>query len=176
MTGTYIQAVQYLTEQNIKNPGATWDVKEHKEKRSLSQNSYYWKLINEVARRQKRSVAYIHNTELRAARYARWFEDQLVLVSIPDTDEAEAQIMEQMEYHLAPTNRREGDKRIYVMLRGSSEFNTQEFSHLLDLLIQDAEALGIETMTPFELAKIRAYEQEKEDARKDEGKSDTQVC
>lgn len=165
MIGDYLTAVQYLTEQNALKPGQIWEVKEHKEKRSLSQNSYYWKLINEVSRRQKQSVAYVHNTELRAARYARWFEDQLVLVSIPDTDDAEAQIMEQMEYHLAPTNRREGDKRIYVMLRGSSEFNTAEMSHLLDLLIQDAQALGIETMTPAELAQIRAYEQKKEESK-----------
>lgn len=169
MTGTYLEAVTFLTEQNTLNPGAKWDVTEHKEKRSLSQNAYYWKLINEVARKQKKSVAYIHNTELRAARYARWFDGELVLVGIPDTDEAETVIMEQMEYHLAPTNRREGEKRIYVMLRGSSEFNTAEMSHLLDLLIQDAQALGIETMTPAELARIRAYEQEREDARAHKG-------
>ncbi len=172
MTGSYIQAVTYLTEQNALKPNVTWEVKEHREKRSLSQNAYYWKLITEVARRQKRSVAYIHNTELRAARYARWFGDQLVLVEIPDTDEAEAQIMEQTEYHLAPTNKREGDKRIYVMLRGSSDFTTVEMSHLLDLLIQDAQALGIETMTETELAKIRMYEQEREDARKNKGVTD----
>lgn len=159
MTGNYLQAVAYITEQNGIKPGIIFDVTEHKEKRSLSQNAYYWTLINEVARRKKSSVAYVHNTELRSARYARWFNDQLVLVSIPDTDDAEAQLMEQMEYHLAPTNRRENDKRIYVMLRGSSELNTQEFSHLLDLLIQDAEALGIQTITPAELAKMRAYEQ-----------------
>lgn len=166
MTGTYIQAVNYLTQQNLIKPDAKWDIKEHKEKRSLSQNAYYWKLITEVARRQKRSVQYVHNTELRAARYARWFDDQLILVAIPDTDEAEAQVMEQMEYHLAPTNRREHDKRLYVMLRGSSDFNTAEMSHLLDLLIQDAQALGIETLPPDELARIRAYEQERENARK----------
>lgn len=169
MTGTYIEAVAFLTEQNIYDPKAVWDVTRHREKRSLSQNSYYWKLINEVARKQKRSVAYIHNTELRAARYARWFDEQLVLVSLPDTDDTEMQVMEQMDYHLAPTNRREGDKRIYVMLRGSSDFNTAEMSHLLDLLIQDAQAMGIETMTPDELARIRAYEQEREDARAHKG-------
>ena len=173
MTGTYIQAVQYLTEQNAKHPDKVWEVKEHKERRTLSQNAYYWKLITEVAKKQRHSVPYVHNTELRAARYARWFNDELVLVSIPDTDDAEAQIMEQMEYHLAPTNRREGDKRIYVMLRGSSEFNTAEMSHLLDLLIQDAQALGIETMTPAELAQMRAYEQRREDARKNESESNT---
>lgn len=169
----YLEAVRYLTEQNIIKPDAEWDIKEHKERRTLSQNAYYWKLITEVAKKQRHSVPYIHNTELRAARYARWFDDELVLVSIPDTDDAEAQVMEQMEYHLAPTNRREGDKRIYVMLRGSSEFNTAEMSHLLDLLIQDAQALGIETMTPAELAQIRAYEQKREDARKNESESNT---
>lgn len=161
----YLEAVRYLTEQNIIKPDAEWDIKEHKERRTLSQNAYYWKLITEVAKKQRHSVPYVHNTELRAARYARWFNDELVLVSIPDTDDAEAQVMEQMEYHLAPTNRREGDKRIYVMLRGSSEFNTAEMSHLLDLLIQDAQALGIDTMTPAELAQIRAYEQRKEDSK-----------
>ena len=161
----YLEAVRYLTEQNIIKPDAEWDIKEHKERRTLSQNAYYWKLITEVAKKQRHSVPYVHNTELRAARYARWFNDELVLVSIPDTDDAEAQVMEQMEYHLAPTNRREGDKRIYVMLRGSSEFNTAEMSHLLDLLIQDAQALGIDTMTPAELAQIRAYEQRREDSK-----------
>lgn len=65
-------------------------------------------------------------------------------------------------------------KHHLIFGRGLREFSTQEFSHLLDLLIQDAEALGIETLTPAELARMRAYEQEKEDARKDEGKSDTQ--
>lgn len=167
MTGTYIQAVTYLTEQNAMKPNARWDIKEHKDKRSLSQNSYYWKLLTEVSRKKKQSVAYTHNHELREARYARWVEGEPIRVRIPDTDAAEAQVMEQMDYHLAPTKERDGDKRIYVLLRGSSEFNTAEMSHLLDLLIQDAQALGIETISPDELARIRAYEQGREDARKD---------
>ena len=165
MQGTYIEVVQYLTEQNSIKPDRVWEVKEHKEKRSLSQNAYYWKLITEVARARKQSVAYIHNTELRAARYAKWFEGELIYVKIPDTDEAEKEVMETMDFHLAPTSRRDGDKRLYVMLRGSSEFNTAEMSHLLDLLIQDAQSLGIETITPTELAKIR--EMEKENAYKE---------
>lgn len=167
MTGTYIQAVTFLAQQNAIKPTAKWDIKEHKDKRSLSQNAYYWKLITEVSRRKRQSVAYTHNHELREARYARWIGDEPIRVKIPDTDAAEAQVMEQMEYHLAPTKERDGDKRIYVLLRGSSEFNTAEMSHLLDLLIQDAQTLGIETLSPDELARIRAYEQEREDARKD---------
>lgn len=170
MVGKYIEVVQFLTEQNTKNPSQIWEVKEHKEKRSLSQNSYYWKLITEVARKVKKSVNYIHNKELREARYAKWMNGELITALIPDTEEAEKTVMEETNYHLCPTNQREGDKRIYVLLRGSSELNTTEFSHLLDLLIQDAQALGIETITPTELAKIR--EMEKENAHKDKMLSD----
>jgi hypothetical protein len=181
MTGNYIQAVTWLTEQNALRPEATWEVKEHKEKRSLSQNSYYWKLITEVARRKKQSVAYTHNYELRHARYAKWFNDKLIQVCIPDTDDAERQVMEAMDYHLTPTRDYEereinGEKvmcRIYVMLRGSSELNTAEFAHLLDLLIQDAQALGIETLTYDQLAEMRIYEQRLEDARKNKAVSNT---
>lgn len=165
MTGNYLQAVTFLTEQNALKPGATWEVKEHKEKRSLSQNAYYWKLITEVARAKRQTVPYTHNFELRAARYARWYGDEMVLVKIPDTDEVEAQVMEQTEYHLAATTQREGDYRIYVLLRGSSELNTAEFSHLLDCLIQDAHSVGVETLTPNQLAEMRAYEQRIEDAQ-----------
>lgn len=167
---TYLQAVAYLTEQNTVKPNAKWDIKEHKAKRSLSQNAYYWSLIEKVAQKKRQSVAYTHNYELRAARYARWVNGEMVLVRIPDTDEAEALVMEQTDYHLAPTNKRDEDKRLYVLLRGSSEFNTAEMAHLLDCLIQDAQSVGIETMTPRELAEIRAYEQRLEDARANKSK------
>ena len=159
MTGTYLQAVKYLAEQNALKPGAKWDITEHKEKRSLTQNAYYWSLIPKVAQKKRQSVPYTHNYELRSARYARWIDDKLVYVQIPDNDEAEAFVMEQMDYHLAPTPERIGDKRIYVLLRGSSELNTAEFAHLLDCLIQDAQSVGVETMTPAELAQMRAYEE-----------------
>lgn len=173
MTGTYLEAVTYLTEQNTMKPGAKWEIKEHKEKRTLTQNAYYWALIPKVAQKKRQSVPYTHNYELRAARYARWVDGQMVLVKIPDNDESEEMIMEQMNYHLAPTNQREGDKRVYVLLRGSSELNTTEFAHLLDCLIQDAHSVGVETLTPNELEQMRMYEQRLEDARKNKSQQDT---
>ena len=169
---TPAQVVTAMMEVQKSKPDSLWDIKEHKEKRSLSQNGYYWQLITEVARKKKQSVPYTHNYELRAARYAKWIEGEAVEVQIPDTDEAEAQVMEQVDYHLCPTNRRVGDKRVYILLRGSSTMNTAEMSHLLDCLIQDAQALGISTKTPDELARMRMYEQEKEDARANKGKPD----
>ena len=43
--------------------------------------------------------------------------------------------------------------RLYV---GSSQYNSEEFSILLDGIIADAQELGIQTETPEELAKMKA--------------------
>jgi hypothetical protein len=47
------------------------------------------------------------------------------------------------------------------MLKGSHDLNTTEMAELLDGLIQEARQLDIETMTPAELERLRAYEAQK---------------
>ena len=37
---------------------------------------------------------------------------------------------------------------------GSSTYNTRQMSRLIDLVVQDAKALGVETMAPEELASL----------------------
>ncbi len=39
---------------------------------------------------------------------------------------------------------------------GSSEYDTEQMSRLIDLTVQECKAAGIETMTPNELAKLKA--------------------
>ena len=98
--------------------------------------------------------------------------DKCVCMEIPDTDEAEEQVIEATTYHLKPTSGVMVGKdgityRVYVMLRGSHEYSTKEMSILLDGLIEEAKGLGIPTLTPDELAEIRMYEQQAEDRRND---------
>ena len=108
-TGDTDMIVRYVMEEKLKNPEVEWDIEKHKEKRSLSQNSYYWVLCSKVAKKQKQSVAYIHNTQLRAVRYLEYINDKPVYLVLPDTDETEKQTMEAMTYHVAPTREvREG--------------------------------------------------------------------
>lgn len=45
---------------------------------------------------------------------------------------------------------------------GSSQYNTKQFSRLLDYIIQDCKAVGIETETPDEIAKMVSLLKEKE--------------
>lgn len=130
---------------------------QHREKRSMSQNAYYWVLITPVAAKLKVSTAYLHNELLRRhpRPYLIGFYPQYVL--IPNTEEAWNLVMETTDYHLWPTNEFVGDDRKYMMLRGSSSYNTEEMTVLLDDLIEVAKEQGVETATPEELARMRSY-------------------
>ena len=151
-----------------------YDLTEHREKRSLSQNSYYWALVGKVAQKTRIPSAVIHNQNLRDLGLVLRVNDALVPVYLPDTDEAEKTALNADTYHIKPTSKtKEGNGgklfRCYVMLRGSSTFNTDEMTALLDLMIQEAKAQGIETMTPAELDHMRELER---NAQKNKGNSD----
>lgn len=149
-----------------------WDLKEHKEKRSLNQNSYYWKLCEEVSKITRVHINVIHNQNLRDLGLLWRINGEVIPVYLPDTDEAEKEALNATTYHIKPTSQvkegRDGKPwRCYVMLRGSSTFNTEEMGALLDLIIQEAKAQGIETMTPSEIAHMRELER---NAQKNKGR------
>lgn len=140
-----------------------WDLSEHTNKRSLSQNAYYWELVGKVAQKTRISSAEIHNRNLRDLGLVLRIDGAIVPVYLPDNDESERIALQADTYHLKPTSEIKTGKcdkvfRCYVMLRGSSSFNTDEMSALLDLIIQEAEAVGIQTKTPDELARMREIE------------------
>ena len=44
----------------------------------------------------------------------------------------------------------------YLLLKGSSEYDSQEMSQFIDGIILDCKDLGIETLPPEELARMMA--------------------
>ncbi len=85
---------------------------------------------------------------------------------MPVTEEAENKTLKSVTYHLAPTRSVKAGNdgityRAYVMLRGSSDLNTEEMTALLDLMIQDAQQHEIEVMTPDQLAHLRELEKQR---------------
>lgn len=160
MIGTAEDLVLYLMGQD---KAKKWELKEHREKRSLSQNAYYWVLVGKVAKKTRIPAAEIHNLNLRDMGLVLRVNDCLVPVYLPDTEKAEKTALNAEMYHLKPTSQvKEGKDgkiyRTYVMLRGSSDFNTNEMAALLALMVQEAKAQGIETMTPAELAHLKELE------------------
>lgn len=153
------------------DPDKTWELKEHRKKRSLTQNAYYWVLCGQVAQKTQISQAEIHNRNLRDMSIVERVDGELIPVYLPDTDEGELIALQSETFHIKPTAQTKEGKdgkmyRCYVMLRGSHTFNTAEMSALLDLMIQEAQAQGIETMTPAQLERMRELERANEQKNK----------
>lgn len=127
-------------------------IKKHKTKRGLSSNGLYWSTLAQLARKLNVSNAYMHNVMLRRYGQPERFEDQVVYIMLPDTLEAENKALEAETYHLRPTSQTKAGKdgltyRAYMLMRGSSTYNTEEFSRLLDGLLSDCKEMGIHVMT-----------------------------
>ena len=169
ITGRAIDIITHLmdSDKNI-----LWDLSLHKskKKRSLSSNKYYWNLVDEMALKTHIPKNKIHNGYLREVGIREMFGGKACYMLLPDDDDTENQVLLSSTYHLAPLRQTKvgTDKkryRWYVMLKGSSDFMTDEMNMLVDLAVQDAKQLGIETMTPQELAHIRELEKANEEKR-----------
>lgn len=57
MIGTKKEIINYILD---KDENIKFEIKEHKEKRSLNANSYYWSLVNQMAKILKTSEKELH--------------------------------------------------------------------------------------------------------------------
>ena len=161
MTGKSNEVITWLCSQDRDK---LWDISEHKEKRSLTSNSYYWVLLSKLADKLRLSKSCVHNMMLRSYGQIEVLDGKGVYIVVPDTEEAEKTALSADTYHIKPTSQvKKGNDgimyRTYMLLRGSSTYNTKEMSILLDGLIAEAKEQGIETLPPHELERMRAYEE-----------------
>ena len=70
------------------------------------------------------------------------------------TNAPEAFMWEQETIHCIPV-KYEDNATFYKVYRGSHTYDTKEMSILIDGTVADAKELGIETMTPAELAEMK---------------------
>lgn len=134
-------------------------MKKYRRKRSLDANAYYWKLISKLAEKLHISKGRMHNIILRKYGQREYIDGKIVTMPIPDTEGAENTILEAETYHIKPTSQvKEGKDgqmyRTYVMLRGSSSYDSKEMSELIDGLVSDCKEMGIETLPPEEIEQM----------------------
>lgn len=137
------------------------EIRKQRKKRSLDANAYYWKLASEAAEALHVSKPYIHNYLLRKYGQIEIVDGQGVYMVLPDTESAQKAIDEAQSYHLKPTSQVKEGKggvmyRTYMMLKGSSEYDTKEMSRLIDGLVSECREMGIETIPPEELERMMA--------------------
>lgn len=133
----------------------TVEIKEYRPRRSLDANALYWKTLTDLARVLNTSNAELHNIMLRRYGQVEKYGDQLVYVVLPDTleDARKADCAE--TYHLKPTSQtrlgRDGKSyRTYILLRGSSTYDSAEMSRLIDGLISECKEVGLDVLTERE--------------------------
>lgn len=141
--------------EKLKDEKISIEIKKFRKKRSLTCNSYYWQLIHKISEINGVSDAFTHNIYLRDVHaIARDSEGRAIEVLIPDTVEEETRLMNETTYHVVPTSKVENGRRSYLLLRGSSDFDSAEMARLIDFAVEDAKQLGIETITPTEQQRL----------------------
>lgn len=140
------------------------EMKRYKQKRSLDANAYYWALIGKIAAATGDSKNHLHNIMLD--RYGE-------LDTMPDGSLIPFCIRDDIDYlefpypHLKPTQKTlsKGDKlyRWFFQIKGSSEYNTAEMSHLIDGIVSECKEMGIETIPPEEIERMMALYGKKHD-------------
>lgn len=131
-----------------------YDVKitEYSDKRTKTMNSYYWALVTQLA-----NVLRTGKDELHAELIKRYSQRDYIslLANINPKD--------YFPYFEYQTTYKHNDNtfRSYLVFKRSSDMNKHEFSILLDGLISECKAVGINTMTPDEIAQLSYLEEKK---------------
>ena len=132
---------------------------EHKERRSLDANAYYWLLVGKLSKVLNISTSYCHNVMLRRYGVLEMVDDAPIYLLIQDTDEASRKADEAEKYHIKPTSSvRTGNDgkmyRTYMMLKGSHEYDTAEMATLIAGIRSECINVGIPVETPDEIANL----------------------
>lgn len=133
--------------EKLKDKDLDIEAKQHREKRSLNANAYCWLLIGKLADVLKTGKDEMYLTMLK--RYG-----QSELVSVKSSIDVKGYFK---YYEVAGTSiLNEKEFTHYKVFKGSSEYDTREMSILIDGIVSEAKEQGIQTLTPDELAKIKA--------------------
>ena len=133
------------------------DVKIEK-RRSLDANAYYWVLVSKLAKRLETSNAELHNIMLRRYGTLEIINNQTVRILLEESEETDKKVIQSEYYHFKPTAQAKemADGKIYrtyMLIRGSSTYNTEEMARLINGLISECKDAGMsdtEIATPNE--------------------------
>ena len=123
-----------------------YEIKEYKEKRSLSQNAYCWKLISEIANKISKSKEEVYLEMLKSY-------GQSEVISMLSTIEPKGFFKYYEEIGTGIVNNKEFTH--YKIFKGSSEYDSKEMSIFIDGVIQECTQLGIPTLTDEEIKNMK---------------------
>ena len=143
MIGSPEDIVQWLWQQDRDK---IFEIKEHREKRSLTANAYAWVLIGKIADAMRASKDEIYLKMLK--RYG-----QSEMVSVVSSIDVRGYFK---YFEPVGTATLQGkDFTHYRVFKGSSEYDSKEMAVLIDGIISEAEELNIQTLPYHEIQRIK---------------------
>lgn len=144
--------------ENLRNAGKlSIKISKYREKRSLNANAYFWKLCGELAKKLSTEKVKYTKEDI----YRKSIKEIGVYKDWEDLTQQDAKtlrhawemlgtgwITEQVDF--MP----DGEHVVVRTYYGSSQYNTKQMSRLIDNIVQDCQAVGIETKTPDQIAEM----------------------
>lgn len=143
MIGNAQAIIQWLFEHDKEK---IYEIKEKKPKRSLTANSYYWSLVNQLS-----TVIRLNNDACHFLMLQRYGQYEVISVL------SEIDLHGYFKYYkeIGHGTVQGKDFTHYKIYKGSSQMDSKEFSVLLDGVISECEQVGIPTLTPAEVASLK---------------------
>lgn len=142
MIGKAKEIIQWLLNQP---QDILFEIKEHKEKRSLNANAFAWALIGKLADLQRLKKEQV---------YLQMLKDygQSEIVSVLSSIDVRGYFK---YYEAIATVELQGKSFThYRIYKGSSEYNTREMSILIDGIIEECHQCGIDTLPEDEVRRL----------------------
>lgn len=131
----------------------TVTAKPFRQKRSLNANSYFHVLTGKIAEKLGTSLDHEKNRLIREYGQYEFIDGWIPTVLIDAAFEDKVLDMEGV--HWKPVARPDRNHVQMAFMRGSHTYNTTEMSRLIDATVEQARELGIETLTPDELERMK---------------------
>lgn len=138
----------------LKDKDVEVEIKKASDRRTKNQNAFAWKLIDQIAAARHEKVSKIYRDALKdvgGISTMVGMKDEAIPVFRDGWEKGH--LGRQVE--IIPGSTRPGWSNVKIFF-GSSEFDTEQMSRLIDNLIQDAESLGIPTITEKERERLFA--------------------
>ena len=141
--------------QKIADEDLALEVKKYRARRSLNANSYFHVLVGKIADVLKEDKTVVKNDLISSYGQILFINDAPAIIKTQIPPE---QMAKQEQLHTKPCGIRiENELELYYyrVYRGSHEYDTKEMSILIDGTVSEAKELGIETLTPDELERMK---------------------
>ncbi len=138
--------------EEIQNCKLSVVLKKWRQKRSLDANAYAWVLMTKIANHP-------HVKTSKEEVYEQMLQDYGVLYQDENNDYITITLKSNVDISKVAGHwkqyRSNGEFTAYLMIKGTSEYDTSEMAHFIDMVVQEAKELGIETLPPEELQRMK---------------------